>query len=217
MLKFGFLFIGYKRVRYYWEIVILYRKIAIISLAVFLYDVSKTVQALTVLFVLLLSGVAQARYEPYTMKHLNNMETQAIFIATFTIYCGLYYLTDDIDEVSRIVLFLLIVIGNFYFITYWIYYLTRAAVDIVINTIPFLRNKYRRDGLPPDIFANDKLIKGAYIDPNDEKMKYSVIQIPSERISYPMDKYDNMHALYLKEIDNEGNPSLSDERNPNNP
>ncbi|CAG9325672.1 unnamed protein product [Blepharisma stoltei] len=199
MLKFGFLFIGYRRNRYYWEFLILYRKITIICLAVFIF--SKQIQALTVLFILLISFAAQSNQRPYTLSHLNNMETQAVLIATFTIYCGLYYLTDDIEEVSRVLLFVFIIIGNLYFILYWLYYMTKAAIDIIVKSVPYLRIKYRKDELPQNILPNEALIRGAYIDPNDGKLKYSLIQLPSERIEYPVERYPDMNSLYLADLE----------------
>lgn len=50
--KFGFLYNGYKRHNFFWEIVIMYRKIICIFIAVFLAPFGIIVQAL-VLFVLL--------------------------------------------------------------------------------------------------------------------------------------------------------------------
>jgi hypothetical protein len=41
---FGFLYNGYKKHAFYWEIVIMYRKICIIFISVFLNKVSKVVQ-----------------------------------------------------------------------------------------------------------------------------------------------------------------------------
>ena len=50
--KFGFLYNGYKRHNYFWEIVIMYRKILCIFIAVFLNRVGIIVQALVLLIML---------------------------------------------------------------------------------------------------------------------------------------------------------------------
>ena len=50
--KFGFLYNGYKRHNYFWEIVIMYRKIMCIFIAVFLNRIGIIVQALVLLIML---------------------------------------------------------------------------------------------------------------------------------------------------------------------
>jgi hypothetical protein len=48
------------------------------------------------------------------------MELRAIMVAIITIYSGLFYLTKDIDEVTEILLFIVILIANAYFILLWL-------------------------------------------------------------------------------------------------
>jgi len=51
--KFGFLFRGYKQRFYYWEIVIMYRKVALIFIQVFLVQYGSITQALVVFLLLI--------------------------------------------------------------------------------------------------------------------------------------------------------------------
>ena len=63
---YGFLFNGYTKTEYYWEFVILYRKILIISCSVFIANLaSVSIQALTVMILLVISLVMQLKYNPY--------------------------------------------------------------------------------------------------------------------------------------------------------
>jgi hypothetical protein len=57
----GFLYLGYNTDKFFWEFVILYRKIAIAFISVFLISISVHVQALTVMLVLLVSFYFQNR------------------------------------------------------------------------------------------------------------------------------------------------------------
>lgn len=115
-LRFGFLFNGYKNRSYYWEFVILYRKILIICCAVFLANVSTSIQALTVMILLLLCLHIQVQNKPFIGDVLNQMEGRSIFVAAITIYCGLYYLTGDLDEWAKIVFFIVILAVNLFFL-----------------------------------------------------------------------------------------------------
>lgn len=52
--KYGFLYRGYRKDFYYWEIVIMYRKITLIFISVFISSIGVIAQALVVFMVLIL-------------------------------------------------------------------------------------------------------------------------------------------------------------------
>ena len=54
-MKYGFLFSGYNARTFYWEVVIMYRKILIIAASVFLSPISTEAQVLVVIFVIVVS------------------------------------------------------------------------------------------------------------------------------------------------------------------
>jgi hypothetical protein len=118
-LKYGFLYNGFTPKAYYWEFVIMYRKIFIICCSVFLSEVVMT-QALTVMIFLLLSIHFQMRYQPYNSPELNQMELRSILVASATIYCGLYFLANQIGEEWKLVLFCVILGLNVYFLFSWL-------------------------------------------------------------------------------------------------
>lgn len=119
-LKMGFLCNGYSVKHFYWEFVILYRKVLVIFFSVFMSS-AVTAQALTALILLLLSFLMQYSLRPYISKELNNIELKSILTATITIYCGLYYLTQQIEQVTKYFLFVLLISFNLYFILSWLW------------------------------------------------------------------------------------------------
>ena len=74
----------------------------------------------------------QIRFEPFTVKKLNTLEEMSILTAATTIYCGLLYLTNDISEEGKIILFVLIMISNGTFLLKWIFGLIEALAIILI-------------------------------------------------------------------------------------
>jgi predicted outer membrane repeat protein len=118
-LKYGFLYNGFTPKAYYWEFVIMYRKIFIICCSVFLGEVVLT-QALTVMIFLLLSLHFQMRYQPYNTPELNQMELRSILVSSVTIYSGLYFLANQIGEGWKLVLFCVILVVNVYFLLSWL-------------------------------------------------------------------------------------------------
>lgn len=117
--SYGFLYLGYSKPKYYWELVILYRKLAMIFISVFMSTFSVYVQAVCVLGVGFISYLAQVNNHPFIEEDLNNIETKSLISATFTLYCGLFYLSGDLDENSSYVLFILILSSNIIFGLLW--------------------------------------------------------------------------------------------------
>jgi len=141
-MQYGFLLSGYTRHCFYWEFVILYRKVLIIICAVFINS-SIPLQALTIQIVLLVAFFLQLRVQPYTTPQLNMTETLAILVADVTIYCGLYYLTMQLSYVASWVLFIIIVATNIVFLLYWITTLLRSVWPALTSLIPALNRIFR--------------------------------------------------------------------------
>lgn len=119
-LRFGFLYMGYAPQHYYWEFVTLGRKIAVLSVLSFTSSSSIQVQALTVLLVLLLALLLQLRFQPFLSSELNQLEFKSILTAAVTLICGLYYLASGLNLWLQLVLLVLIIAANAYFIVSWV-------------------------------------------------------------------------------------------------
>ncbi|CAG9321206.1 unnamed protein product [Blepharisma stoltei] len=118
-LVYGFLLNGYKTRSYYWEFVIIYRKIIIICCSVFLSTISVHIQALTTIFFLLFCLYLQFVIKPYNGESLNRLEMTSIAVSALTMYCGMYYLTGSLDSSTQFLFFIIIVAANSYFIIFW--------------------------------------------------------------------------------------------------
>jgi hypothetical protein len=143
-MQYGFLISGYTRRCFYWEFVILYRKVLIIMCAVFINS-SIPLQALTIQPILLVAFFLQLRVRPYTSAQLNMTETLAILVADVTIYCGLYYLTMQLAYGTSWLLFSLIVAVSIAFLVYWLKTLIRSAWKPITSSFPILNRIFRPD------------------------------------------------------------------------
>ena len=92
-----------------------------ISLSISSSIVTVSVQGLTIVFILFGFLMLQYKIKPYNSSELNHMEIEGLSTATLTLYCGVYYMTGDLGDIATLCLFILIVIGNGYFIIYWLY------------------------------------------------------------------------------------------------
>ncbi|OMJ66010.1 hypothetical protein SteCoe_37299 [Stentor coeruleus] len=173
----------------------MYRKILIICVSVFMNEVAEEVQALTLIVILIITLYLQYEYEPYNKHQLNHMEMEAILTATITIYCGMYYLTQETGEVFEIFLFILIVSGNMYFVIYWIYFMLQAVFDMLSGMIPMIR-KYsgKNDPYPLVILNEEKVHQGVFKDEEEGDYKFTLLE-KTQNISTKMIKLDGIENL----------------------
>ena len=138
-LKYGFLYKGYKGNRFYWEFLIYFRKLGIISCAVFLSIYSTYVQALSTFIFIVFGFMTQLKYKPYNHDQLNQMEIRSIIVSAVTIYAGLFFMTDDLNELWKMLLFIVMIISNVSFLYYWAYY----TVGFYLGTICIRLNCFK--------------------------------------------------------------------------
>jgi hypothetical protein len=92
--KLGFLFRGYRIRYFYWETVIMFRKIALIVIQSFLVQYGVLVQALVVFVLLIIFTILNITKSPFQTVVLNQLEVLSLFASMLTIYCGIYYITE---------------------------------------------------------------------------------------------------------------------------
>jgi len=119
LAKYGFIYKGFKERYYYWEIYIVGRKIAIICVAVFLFQIDRAIQALVCFAIFFLSYRLQELHRPYQTRALNALEVRSLFVGLVTIYCGLFFLTGDMERTTQLILLIVLVGFNLYFLLYW--------------------------------------------------------------------------------------------------
>lgn len=141
-VRFGFLYNGFYKRTFYWEFVIFYRKVSVIGLIIFFNNLAIAVQALLALLLIMIFLRLQMVFNPYNHVSLNKVETRGILVAAITIYCGLYYISDDLDEEEGFSVFIVMVIANIYFLIYWLYHLLNQAIRMLIEAIPFLALRF---------------------------------------------------------------------------
>ena len=167
-------------------------------------EVNKSIQALTLIIILVVGLYLQYEFKPFRKHHLNHMEMEAILTATVTIYCGMYYLTQSIGDIFKTILFIFIIIGNSYFLFYWLYYMCQAVIDLSVKFIPFLKKlKGKREPYLEYVNSEVSLIKGVYKDEEAGILRYTMIEKEAkkqENITLPGVKF--FKDIYVQTIKN---------------
>ena len=117
---YGFLYLGYSRQKYWWELVILSRKVIILIALIWLNRISVVIQALVALSMLMFAIYLQHSNKPYNGQIINNIEILSLIVGMVTVYAGLWYLTGDLGEETEIFLFVIMLTVNLFFAIVWI-------------------------------------------------------------------------------------------------
>lgn len=124
-MKYGYLFEGYKTKVFFWEIVVVYRKILLVMLTVFLNVISSETQVLCGLLLLIASMILHVRFQPYMSPRMNRMENYSLQVTSLTMYAGMFYVTgrhyDYMNTIAaKWVFMLIILVPNIVFFLHWL-------------------------------------------------------------------------------------------------
>jgi len=125
-IKYGYLFNGYKEDYFYWEFLVVFRKLCIKAATISFAGYSVSVQALAVLTILGGSAVLQQAFEPFERPTINKLEQASIVAAAATVICGLLFMQDLDYTLSQIVNSAAFIV-NLYFLMLWVYSLYKAT------------------------------------------------------------------------------------------
>ena len=105
-LSFGFLYEGYRDKFWFWEWIVLARKVGLSAISVLLSTTDTYIQGLAALFVVTIAFALQAIYRPYETSgggsseekengeerrdDLNSLETRGLLVSLMTIYLGMW-------------------------------------------------------------------------------------------------------------------------------
>jgi hypothetical protein len=100
---YGFLYAGFNPKVYFWESVIMMRKVGLSVVSVFLEPAGIDIQAYVALFVLFVAAVLHARYWPYELASVNFLEMSSLVAGFATICMGLFTLSPNATPFVQVV------------------------------------------------------------------------------------------------------------------
>ena len=120
---FILLYQGLRSERYYWELVNTFRKFVLLSLQVFIPNNFKVVKSLIGSIVLFLSSVIQARFKPFKIGAVSELEHREMISSILTLYGGIIFVQEPNElQFLSIIIFVLVVIMNLRFWSLWIFW-----------------------------------------------------------------------------------------------
>eukprot|EP00347_Sterkiella_histriomuscorum_P008851 403343497 len=136
--RYGFMYVGLVEEAFYWEILIYFRKVAMISVNVFFMSFKPLYRAVLGFIILIIYIELLQKIKPYQSKQLNYLEFKANIAAFITFYGGLFFISDEFPFEMALIFVALIIILNAYFWISWIKLMFTRQYDIVAD---FLRKR----------------------------------------------------------------------------
>ena len=133
--KYRILYQGYRNEAYYWEFVNVFRKVAMVMINIFLSiypPIYKTFVATLTLAIILRQ---QEQIKPYKIKIMNEVEFRESTTSIITLFGGMFFILDDLPQVIKITLVVVIFAANIWFFTLWLHMFFR---DSRFSTLRFL-------------------------------------------------------------------------------
>lgn len=137
---------------------------------------------------------------------MNEMEKRSNLVAIVTIYCGLYYMTTDLNNEINILFLLLILCINAYFMYFWIVNMIKASHPL-LRKIPILRKfvpREMKDDYSQDLFVSPIRSRRTAVDEDRILTIASRHQEPQENFSAEylarfngLKKLENAKSLYM--------------------
>ncbi|TNV88194.1 hypothetical protein FGO68_gene1286 [Halteria grandinella] len=130
--RYGFLYNGYRAgFAQFWELIIIYRKVILIFIQVFLPQKGKIVQAMVaLLFLIVCASPLLLFIKPYDRAYLNNLELVSLMTSSISIYFGVFFISDSfainldeekpLGEDTKLFMFTVIVLSHAFFFCYWL-------------------------------------------------------------------------------------------------
>ena len=100
-VKVGYLYNGYNVDTYYWEGVVIIRKMVMISLSTWQIFMSKPLISINLFCLFLIMLISHVVKQPYFSLKLNILEGLSIFALCISVYCGMFLLTDNTINSSQ--------------------------------------------------------------------------------------------------------------------
>ena len=122
LARYGFLLNGYNvATSWFWEIVIMGRKILTAIVAIFFARYGPIIQCQLAILITLICIAMHIKFHPYEFMALHNLELYGLVASFFTFYFGMYFLDQNLSSDVRLSFAVIIIILNSAFVLYFLY------------------------------------------------------------------------------------------------
>lgn len=140
-LVLGFVYSGFKNNFFFWEFVILYRKVLIILISVFMTSVGAH-QLSTAIMAVVFFLFLQIRLSPYIDANINATEVLSLIASFVTALCGFFFVSSENYFWSTIILLIFTTLAYSAFFYAWLRFVCRIFLQKLLVKYPKLAQNF---------------------------------------------------------------------------
>jgi hypothetical protein len=141
-VKYGFMYSGYRLKSYYWEFVIMFRKVILIMIITFFSRFRVIIQGLLSLVLLVLVFYLQTYFRPFTDEKLNRLEEESILSSCVMVYVALFYIAEGLTDTARNFMAIMTLIIQSYFLIHLLFSWFKEFLNQMIESFPMFFLRY---------------------------------------------------------------------------
>jgi hypothetical protein len=132
--RFGFLYASYREDTFYWDSVVLLRKLAIAAVAVFLRPAGAGLQACAAMVVAFVSLLLQTQVQPYANAGVNTLDASALLVEFATFFLAIVLYVSGSDDSLKQAVSLGIGLVNVGYVAY--FFSVKCSIPTGIRVVP---------------------------------------------------------------------------------
>ncbi|GAX73318.1 hypothetical protein CEUSTIGMA_g772.t1 [Chlamydomonas eustigma] len=123
--SYGFIYGDYRDECFYWESVVMLRKLLIILVVVFLVTYGNVMQVVVALGIIIVAMVVQMIMDPYRLERMEFLERISLYGNTLLLYLSLLYTQSTFTGTSQTILGLALVVVNVLVVAFLLFHYAR--------------------------------------------------------------------------------------------
>ena len=185
--RYSFIYKGYKTEKYFWEIIIMFRKFWLVLSAVFLGDISPMLQTLVCYTIIMIAAYYQIKHKPFNSEICNDLEMKSLIGSGIVILLGIYFIgVSETYEFFDYVAIIILIGANVYFFISWIIEYVKVMKSTIVEILQKIKQKL-------NLTKNNKNVK-------DSKFE-KVFTSPSETVINNLNVLSVIPNKLLKDSD----------------
>ncbi|KAG2438727.1 hypothetical protein HXX76_005272 [Chlamydomonas incerta] len=142
-IAYSFMYEDYSERAYFWDSMIMLRKLAVIIVITFLEPISPQLQILTALGVIIIALVAQMLVHPYKNARMNYMERLSLWATMAMLYCALYFSSGDVPQAAKTAIGSILLVFNILVVAYFV---LQYLYEYILGWLYLMDEKNDNDG-----------------------------------------------------------------------
>ncbi|KAG2453407.1 hypothetical protein HYH02_001630 [Chlamydomonas schloesseri] len=142
-IAYAFMYEDYSERAYFWDSMIMLRKLAVVIVITFLEPISPQLQILTALGVIIIALVAQMLVHPYKNARMNYMERLSLWATMTMLYCALYFSSGDVPQAAKTVIGAVLLLFNIVVVAYFV---LQYVYEYILGWLYLMDEKNDNDG-----------------------------------------------------------------------